>query len=109
MKIALVSANLFDIGGVENNVRFIGPKLESLGHELLLFKPTWSDELERARSLDDGIQSSVVDLGPKPYEQHLLPRIGYFPYLQGLMRRASFSVRAGTLRDAVVRWRPDLV
>ena len=109
MRVALVSANLFDIGGVESHIRFIGAELLRRGYELQLFKPTWTEDLDEARARDLGMPATIVDLGPKPYEQAYLRPLSRFAYLHGFLKRASFSLAAARVRDAVTVWRPDLV
>lgn len=109
MRLALVAANLCDIGGVENHIRFLGSEMRSRGHDLRLFKPTWRDDVARARGIDDGIPSTIVDLGPKPYRQIYLRPFVRYGYLYGFVKRLFYSLAARDVVEAVSAWAPDLV
>ena len=65
MKIAILSTLMFDnsIGGVENHIRFMCREMILQGHEIMLFKPVWSDKYNTESRRISGIPITLINAG----------------------------------------------
>jgi glycosyltransferase involved in cell wall biosynthesis len=112
MKIAILSANLFDdsIGGVENHILFISRELVKRGQEIVFFKPVWEDKFKQTeRKWDDNLTIYYINVGKRPYDLRRWSGQGKSGYLIGFMGKAAYILAARKIARAIASWNPELV
>ena len=111
MKIAILSANLFDdsFAGVENHVLYLSRELMQRGHDIQIFKPVWREAYSRDRDTIEGLNITYIDLGEKPYNLKRWSGGSLLGLLAGFLDKAAFSLRASRVFRSVRSWNPELV
>lgn len=109
MKIAVVSAFMFDssVGGVENHIRFMVQEFKRMGHEVVLFKPTF---LEGPDSViyEEGLEIRTIKIGNSAYKK-LEKYIGSWSYFTGFIRKVEYIRGSSLVAQEIAKYAPDFV
>jgi glycosyltransferase involved in cell wall biosynthesis len=111
MKIAILSTLMFDdsVGGVENHIRFMAKEMVLRGHEVMVFKPVWSDKhIQESREIN-GISITWVNAGNRIYNLHRWSGEGKIGLLAGFLEKLQYTLGSKTVAQKIAAWEPDLV
>lgn len=105
MRIALVTALAYGkhIGGIETHVRFMVQEFKRLGHEVVVFRPAWEDEIEAAPK-----NVTWVNYGKRTLNATGQSGRG-LGFLAGFLNKASYTLHATQLTKEIRAWQPHLV
>ena len=111
MKIAILSTLMFDdsIGGVENHIRFMAREMILHGHEVMLFKPVWSEKYNSEFREINGIPITLINAGNRIYNLNQWSGEGIFGLLAGFLEKVQYTLGKKKVIQTISEWGPDLV
>ena len=94
MKIAILSTLMFDnsIGGVENHIRFMCKEMILQGHEIMLFKPVWSDKYNTEPRRIHRIPITLINAGNRIYNLNQWSGEGIVGLLAAFFEKSQYTL-----------------
>ena len=104
-----MSAFMFDssVGGVENHIRFMVREFKRMGHEVVLFKPTFSGGSDSV-IYEEGLEIRIIKIGDSAYKK-LEKYIGFWPYFTGFIRKVEYIRGSSLVAHEIAKYAPDFV
>lgn len=111
MKIAILSTLMFDnsIGGVENHIRFMCREMILQGHEIMLFKPVWSDKYNTEPRRINGIPITLINAGNRICNLNQWSGEGIVGLLAAFFEKSQYTLGNKKVVQIISEWGPDLV